>query len=1006
MRYHRSSKLLSHVTSTGGKLTLYTELDHTFLAGDNVYIVGGYYDNVSAIHNSTWSNINNFFISDNLKPYKILSVNYANNSIILDYNISSEISPYANPGAGSNRIADPNDTINKAYNNHFDKDMYKGVYITQIFNAKCRILKSKINNGIFGTDLIPNFIGKKHSNGATISNKSDIEFNHGIGKNIRLDYGYVSSKTPNSLVTSKYKVNNFILGLNEISTISSVSVTNNNDGQGYSYFDKAAFGYNLSVVADSTEILKSKIGNGKLNAISFYNSLIKGAEIGISQIPEIVTNTLTNTKVYNNSKVYNSFISSGFRLEDSTLYLGTEINLISLDIQYLGSGIIRFKGFNNSWIKDNFIDTSTYSDCRIIGFYDQTTSKPIEQLDKSLINILNLSYDYNNDDILNNNVFDLYFYDLDTNDADFIANYTDGLGNVQNIENLENLIFYIDGYNNISNLICDGIYSINSNSYLRGIFSNINSINITPAYSNIYTNSVLNEVNLIENNDVISTLKKTSYLNNVYQLKTQSSPINTFDYCVVENLNDDNVLMGNFNNSYIYSGAFSTSIFTNTELIPNLNTTRFFVYNSKILGTSKVDSTVQWEYINFIPTELSYSEVSPGVYEKNDYGHFQGRLSAFTSGNNNQTLPLTSTDNRWNLNTQKTVTFNGWPLIAINDMNTGIINVTLYDSNYPSTVIETEAKYSPLIYQSASGYDNGNGPGYFYPSANTITISHYNLGDFYYNNAISTYIPLNNANYLMIADTLLNNSNLNNVSNNILTSNLSGILDADLIISDSNPYNVDENYVLTSSKYHINEFDVKRTNTMLSLYESGPAPAGFPIQIDLDFSADGQAFANHVNLIEYDGTPASHNIFTNDPFGYIFSFIQTALEVVSPAVLASIVTSNFIEVESITVEKWDDFPPSNATLLDGLVYTKTTTGPLGVCGSITRTYTTYPEAYNSILAYDSTIQNIEPIVLFLTDTGYYKIIINVELTYNYQVDLSDSGKSEFKEIIFWCQHQP
>lgn len=1006
MRYHRSCKLLSHSTSTGGKLTVYTELDHTFLVGDKVYIIGGYYDNSSAIYNSTWSNINNFYTTDSLKPYNVLAVNYANNSIILDLDIVSEISPYANPGAGTNRIADPNDSINKAYNNHSDKDMYKGVYISQMFNANCRVLKSTINNGVFGTDLVPNFIGKKHSNGGTISNKSDIDFNHGIGKNIRMDYGKVSSKTPNTVSTLKFKVNNFISGLNAVSTTSAISVGNNNDGQGYSYFDKAAFGYNPSVANWSCELYRSKVSNGKYNAISFYRSLINGAEIGTQNIPELISHSLTDSKVYNNSTVYNSFIASGFRLEDSKLYLGTEINLNSLDIQYLGAGIIRFKGFSNSWIKDCFIDTTTYSDCRIIGFYDQTTDRPIEQLDKSLINILNLSYDYNNDDIINNNVFDLYFYDLDGNDVDFIANYTDGFGTVQNINNLDNLIFYLNGYNNINNLICDGIYSINRDSNLRGIFADVNFVNTNLAYSNIFTNSILTNTNHIENSDIISSTKRTSYLNNIYQLKSEGSQINTFDYCVVENLNDDNVLSGNFNNSYIYSGAFSSSTFTNSELIPNIATTRFFIYNCNILGTSKVDSSVEWEYVNFNPTVLSYYEVSPGVYEASDYGHFKGRLSSFTTGSNAQTLPLASNSNRWNLNTQKTVTFNGWPLATINDMNDAIVKVSTYDANYPTASIETEGKFSPLIYQAASGYDNGNGAGYFYPSNNNVTISHYNLGDFYYNAAILTYIPQNNRNYLMIADTQSNNTQLNTVANDILASNISGINDTDLDIPDSNPYSVDGNYVYTYSKYHVKEFAVKRTNSMLSLYEPGPDPGGFPVDIEFIYNADGLAFFNNIVLMEYDGTPLTHNTLTNDGLGYVFSFEQTALEIVSPQTLASIVTSNFIEIESITVEQWDAFPPGNTTIQNAYVYTKNNTGSSGVCGSITRTYTTYPDAYNSVIAYDSTIQNIEPIFLNITDTGYFKITLKLELTFNYQIDLSDCGRSEFREITFWCHHQP
>src|SRR5208283_5009510 len=109
MRFHRTSKLLNKGTYNAGYLQLYTELDHTFQVGDQIYITGGHYDNVSNfLYSSQWNSSNNPFFTTTITTsvaYTITEVDYAINSVTINYPVPvALISPY---GTFNNKAGDP-----------------------------------------------------------------------------------------------------------------------------------------------------------------------------------------------------------------------------------------------------------------------------------------------------------------------------------------------------------------------------------------------------------------------------------------------------------------------------------------------------------------------------------------------------------------------------------------------------------------------------------------------------------------------------------------------------------------------------------------------------------------------------------------------------------------------------------------------------------------------------------------------------------------------------------
>jgi hypothetical protein len=279
MRFPKVSKLLNYVTNTNGYLTFYTELDHSFIAGEYVYIVGGYYDNTESLSYITTNNLST------LKRYKVLFINTFNNSFTLDilYNGVNIVYPYGNDDNLNGNIQD---NINPGYNTQ--TDLYKDIFVCNNVFLKGRFIKGTINNGIFGNDYSTVKINKYYYSNTT--HNDNISINHICAKNVDINRGFIFSKTDQTLPnTSKYK-----LIENTTYSITNVSITNNNGGYGYSYYEKF-IGNNLLIsngefinpkedyifVSNST-IYKAKIGNKEpreINALKFIDCNFRNTKI-------------------------------------------------------------------------------------------------------------------------------------------------------------------------------------------------------------------------------------------------------------------------------------------------------------------------------------------------------------------------------------------------------------------------------------------------------------------------------------------------------------------------------------------------------------------------------------------------------------------------------------------------------------------------------------------------------------------------------------------------------
>lgn len=332
MRYDKSLKLVNYANryqyglDTAGHLQLYTELDHSFVVGDRVYIVGGYFDNCNK---NMYSNANPF--SDQFSTgYKVIAV-FSSNSFVIEYpdlynniapfNTNAVIYPY---GSGANnRYGDPFDNTNKAYN-CYTTSIEKGVYVSTCAFTRGIFKKGTINNGIFGNDY---HLVKLNNTGAvsgTVSN-ADLVINHIVGKNIEISKGQINSKTDASnFATSKVKLvedSSYVLNGNPFYLVS-VAVSNNNDGFGYNYFER------ITNTATDIIVNNGTFYNPNASYIALNNITINNARIGGNTFNALLANQMSNITI--NS----GYVGNVNTLNNKILVSGAQVNtFIPLTLQ-------------------------------------------------------------------------------------------------------------------------------------------------------------------------------------------------------------------------------------------------------------------------------------------------------------------------------------------------------------------------------------------------------------------------------------------------------------------------------------------------------------------------------------------------------------------------------------------------------------------------------------------------------------------------------------------------
>jgi len=353
MRFDKSLKLVNYANryqyglDTAGHLQLYTELDHSFVVGDRVYIVGGYFDNCNKNLYSTGDPFADFNTG-----YKVIAI-FNSNSFVIEYpplyngdvpfNTNQVVYPY---GSGANnRYGDPFDNTNKAYN-CYTTTMEKAVYVATAVFTSGIMKKGTINNGIFGNDYHTVKLNNKGAVSGTVSN-SDLVINHIVGKNIEISKGQINSKTDASnLATSKIKLvedGSYIFNSNPFYCIA-VSVGNNNDGYGYNYFER------ITNTASDIIVNNGVFSNPNNSYIALNNISINKAKLGDNTFPKSLANQMDsitigtgyvgnvntlNDKIFVNGAAVNTFIPLTLEIGNATpVAYSATLKQIDIQVEY------------------------------------------------------------------------------------------------------------------------------------------------------------------------------------------------------------------------------------------------------------------------------------------------------------------------------------------------------------------------------------------------------------------------------------------------------------------------------------------------------------------------------------------------------------------------------------------------------------------------------------------------------------------------------------------------
>lgn len=1042
-RQHRSSKLLNKATENNGKLTLYTELNHTFNVGDYVYISGGYYDNTTEnAFTSNWLVSGSIFNTNN-RPYKVISINVALNSFTLDYNVGlSPYFPYCSKNVITNIYADPTNLIDPAYITDdiatSGDNLYKHVYVSQVFNSSTRVRKGLINNGIFGTDVVLNYVGQKLGDGGNSSYKNNLTIRHIASKRIKMDYGVIMSKSFDTESTNKLEVNT----TSGLYNLYNIVIANNNESQGYSYFQTAFIGSIYSNPYLDIELKLSKIGNGGFfynTGVSITRALISGAYIGIDGVTKLDSNILEDCKIINNSILNNVKLIKGASsnyMEDSNHYSGYSLNLNSItSIIFDGTDTLTFNGTDPYIFISKKLDYSPTNIFYLSGIRSEDRTELVDYLNGE-IRISNFSYTYGTN---NSGIFDIQFLDLSTNTVDFIAKYTSGPGPFPGTYYVDNLILNdlfltqagINNDHSLTNVKLPYIYAINKTINITG--SIVPDFSTPTGRPKLVTNAGSYNINLFAgyfknidiNDNVIFYGNQAKTIIDLYQFTAELNN-NTLFYNVIMKEDTTSGLVkrtysGVFENSTINNGNYTNSSFKDTLIVKKGSTSSIFLYNSRISDLSYVDENVEWDYINFRPTRITYSLVGP-YYIKNRHGYFQGRTTPFIIGNADQIYAnnsaLLATDYVWNLNNTKTTSLPFYPRVAYTPYTGNefwdIVPYTIYnytlDPVYNIKLSSTE-KIVPNINPFQS---TGISIVPAYPANTTVAV--FNLGETIISG--NNYVPIRNANYLITAENITTHPTLNNILLDTASNyfqpgtNGSGAVDTSLSITGTNPFTTRANSILTNTNYHKYK-NTNYVNRALSIVSVGkltvPNPAtNFSQFTQTNFYAKGST-TNTLYPLTLNGTTILNETALAEG-GYRIVYDNNSWTNMIGGIVATNVTGAYIEVETVITEKYDAIGGNIITA----PYVSTYGNDPNICGPIQERISadlrhfmydnTYPFAANPSLT------SLKPSVSVLTvlPGEFYKITVNIAIyMYNlntYTAKYRNCGKYELRQMYFWIQY--
>lgn len=609
MRYDKSLKLINYAKVTDGNLQLYTELDHSFIVGDKLYIVGGYYDNCNSLMYSTGDLYNDYATG-----YEVLDI-IDSNSFVIKYPLVDGVDPLIYPyGKNSNnKFGDPFNNTHKAYN-CYTTTVEKGVYISTAAFTRGILKRGTVNNGIFGNDYHTVILNNKGAVSGTVSN-TDLVINHMVGKNVEISKGQINSKTDASnLASSKIKVVEDLSAgtvYNPFS-IATVSVTNNNDGYGYNYFER--------ITNTATDVI---INNG-----TFANP--NNSFIALNNI------TINKAKLGNN----NTFVKPlANQMDNITLNTGYVANINTLnDVFYMNGGVI------NTMIPITL---------------EPGNPTPVSY--SASLKIVDFQVDY---DVIANHIdptgMTVYITGITGTDNYDLSHVTGTINSVSyTFGTLTSAVISIEI--DVPGVVTGGDWTawktanpvtdydftnmkihLLQNRFEAGKFSGLTSISsfFDSSINFIAPDLVLQDSIVVEGYFRGVTLKGSNAFNGVSkgisayittsaQIDQDTAGPSEFIYSRI--YNNLTPLYGNFTSSYIQKGIIQNSNMVDCVCIPKtLGTDVIFLYLTRISGLMYLHDEVYWDLLNSRDVTKSYIQGSTTYVQGSYLGN--GRNTGWTTG--------------------------------------------------------------------------------------------------------------------------------------------------------------------------------------------------------------------------------------------------------------------------------------------------------------------------------------------------------------------------------------
>ncbi len=598
MRFDKSLKVLNYAKDNLGFVELYTELDHSFVAGDRVFIVGGHYDNTNTLNYTTSYNIltpNEFNpFAPHANGYLIRSVNYSQNSFVID--VPSTAPLFYPFGVTNNILGDPQDLVNTAYNTYAGNDLYKSVYVSRTAFGNGRFRKGTVHNGVFGNDFHNVRINSYETSAYPV--KEDVSITHIAAKNVILSRGIISSKTdsanPSTTKLSVLEDNTINPGPSPF-TVQNEAVGANNDTWGYSSYEKF-------VVKEDSSIFNGEFNCPRPGFLEILNSSISRGKLGGKEPVDINGNVLTNGNLlsgflgnYTNnllvgiSSFNGGVIDTFIDLKPTNMTWGANPGEIIFDVDYRVLA-------NKKWT-----GAFTLSGCYVSGitpilpvtvpltFNDNSDRFDITH---SWANFIGSTYSFG---IINSAQITLQFTNLVSNWAVWSTTYTpadfDFTKAKITFQQQDNI--WISG----DTLVSTAIQSYGNNVYF-------DSTGTTIVKEGFYLGMLYNAKTQFMGTSIGESIMLLN-CKQMFQSDAQTNPI--FNYTTIQYTSAP--IKGDFTNCKIYGGTIHNSNFTDCFILETIMPLALyfaysaypdiFLYNAFINGNTRVNPSVKWDYVQY-----------------------------------------------------------------------------------------------------------------------------------------------------------------------------------------------------------------------------------------------------------------------------------------------------------------------------------------------------------------------------------------------------------------------